>query len=338
LSDTANLPPVTIVIEWENAIDTEDEWARRAVAALQEELASATGRMAEKPVVTYLYDQNAVDPRAIWRVIDAAAPRLADVAKLEVLPTAGLTYYNLKNFGVSRATTELSIILDSDAAPQPGWLETMIAPFADPTIMAVGGITVLGHDDLLSRTLALSWIFGLAEEREETASEHGIYANNTAVRTTFFRANPFPQLNAFKKQCTFWLRSITARGHRYVRMAEAVTVHAPHPGYRFTIWRAWMTGLDRDFHGYHMITRSRPGRIAFACRFFVRGLARAWSRIIRKHRSVDLPVWQIPAAMAISLGFFLIVFAGQLVSAVGRSHEDLPDVFPRHASKLQRSA
>ena len=44
-------------------------------------------------------------------------------------------------------------MLDSDAAPQPGWLENLIAPFADPEVMAVGGFTVLGYDDLLSQGL-----------------------------------------------------------------------------------------------------------------------------------------------------------------------------------------
>jgi hypothetical protein len=327
-----DLPSVTIVIEWENAIDTEDKWAQRAVTALQEELEAVALRMAEKPAVTYLYDETLVDPRMIWRVIDAAAPRLAAVAAVEVLPTPGLSYYDLKNFGVSRAKTALSVILDSDAAPQAGWLESMVTPFADPAVMAVGGITVLAFDDLFSKTLALTWIFGLAEEREATAKAHGIYANNTAVRTAFFRDYPFPPLKAFKKQCVFWLARITAEGHRYVRVPDAVTIHAPHPGYRFMFWRAWMTGLDRDFKGFHTKALSRIGRIAYAFGAFAKRLARAWFRIMRKRKSVDLPLWQIPGAMGITLGFFVVTFAAQLFSAVSRSHEDLPCGYERRLS------
>ncbi len=48
------LPAVTIVIEWENAIDGEDEWTGKAMAALERELASVAPRMAVKPRVTYL--------------------------------------------------------------------------------------------------------------------------------------------------------------------------------------------------------------------------------------------------------------------------------------------
>ena len=70
-----------------------------------------------------------------------AAPRIPELADLEILATPGLTYYRLKNFGIARSTTEISIMLDSDASPQPGWLEGILKPFADPEIMAVGGFT-----------------------------------------------------------------------------------------------------------------------------------------------------------------------------------------------------
>jgi len=38
MSEVAQLPPVTIVIEWENASDVEDDWTEKAMAGLQREL------------------------------------------------------------------------------------------------------------------------------------------------------------------------------------------------------------------------------------------------------------------------------------------------------------
>ena len=320
----AKLPAVTIVIEWENAIDVEDDWTEKAMAGLQRELESVAERAVAKPRVTYLYDDKAVDPQVIRRVIAKAAPRLAELAELEILPAPGLTYYKLKNFGISRSTTEISVMLDSDASPQPGWLENLLKPFSDPSIMAVGGFTVLGYDDLLSKTMALSWIFNLADEREKTVGRHKIHANNCAVRTDFFRANPFPDLPAFKKQCGFWLRDLSSRGHRYVRTADAMTIHAPHPGYRFLVWRAWTTGMDRDFQGFHTVSPSRLRRFGFAFQFFAKKLRRSWSRIIRKGDKVELPAWQRPAAMALSLGFYLIALVGQITSVLTRDFGPLP--------------
>ena len=318
------LPPVTIVIEWENAIDVEDKWTRAAMEALERELAAAGPKMSAKPRVMYLYDKGAVAAGTIEKALETTAPRIRELAELEIVPTEGLTYYKLKNFGISRATTGISIMLDSDAAPQPGWLENLLEPFADPEIVAVGGFTVLGYEDFLSKTFALSWIFNLRDEREKTVKRHKIHANNCAVRTDFFRANPFPDLPAFKKQCGFWLRDLSARGFKFTRTADAMTVHAPHPGYKFLVWRAWTMGLDRDYQAFQTATRSRAGRVGFAFKVFGKKLGKSWSRIVRKGGKVDLPLWQRPAAMAVTLGFYGICLAGEIKSALTREFEPLP--------------
>ena len=327
------LPPVTIVIEWENAIDVDDKWTRAAMAALQGEIEAVGPKMAEKPRITYLYDRNAVEPGTIENALQATAPKLTKLADLEILPTDGLTYYKLKNYGIGRSKTDISIMLDSDAAPQPGWLENLVKPFADPEIMAVGGFTVLGYDDFLSKAFALSWIFNLADERAKTVKRAKIHANNCAVRTDFFRANPFPDLPAFKKQCGFWLRDLSAHGYRYTRTADAMTIHAPHPGYKFLAWRAWTMGLDRDYQAFQTATRSRLGRVGFAFKFFGGKVGKSWLRIIKRGGAVDLPVWQRPAAMLVTLGFYGVGLAGEITSALTRDFEPLPAAPPPRARR-----
>jgi hypothetical protein len=294
------------------------------MAALEREIADVAPRMLVKPRIMYLYDRNSVERGVIEEALAATAPRLSTLADLEIVPTDGLTYYKLKNYGIARSKTELSIMLDSDAAPQPGWLENLIKPFADPKIMAVGGFTVLGYDDLLSKTFALSWIFDLREERTKTLKREKIHANNCAVRTDFFRENPFPDLPAFKKQCGFWLRDLSARGYQYTRTADAMTVHAPHPGYKFLAWRAWTMGTDRDYQAFQTATHSRLGRVAFALKFFGGKVGKSWWRIWTRGKNVDLPAWQRPAAMAIILAFYGVGLAGEISSALTRSFEPLP--------------
>ena len=317
MSEQPQLLPCTIVIEWENAIDVHDEWASRAIQGLERELAATAGQLPAKPVVSYLYNSEALGPDVISKAIAGAGPNLSDHATVEIVPTEGLSYYELKNLGAARANTEVTIFLDSDAVPQPGWLSGMVAPFNDPAIMAVGGITVLAREDFLSRTLALTWIFGLYEEREQTAASWGIYANNTAVRTSFFKTRPFPKLSTFKYSCVFWLRSILADGHKYVRVADALTIHAPHPGYGFFIWRAWVTGIDRDFYVTQTRTAWRLGRAFKAITFFVSRVVRAWWRIITKHRLVGMPTWQVPGAMVVGFAYSAALFAGQMWSLIG---------------------
>lgn len=320
----AKLPAVTIVIEWENPIDVEDAWTDKAMVALERELAAVAGRCEAKPRITYLYDSNEVEPGTIERAIEKVAPGLRQSADVEIVTTPGLQYYELKNFGILRAATAYAVLLDSDAAPQPGWLENLLGPFADPATMVVGGFTVLAYEDLLSRTMALSWFFDLASERDKTVKRQTIHVNNCAMRTGFFRAHPFPDLPMFKKQCEFWRKDLTAQGHRIVRTADAVTIHAPHPGYKFIAWRGWSSGLDGDVLAFHLKTRSRLGRLGLAGAHLVKKVGRSWRQIIFKGGEVDLPVWQRPAAMAIALAYYLVTFAGQAWSALTRTLKPLP--------------
>ena len=319
------LPPLTFVIEWENAIDIEAEWAQEAMRAFEAELTRCKERFREKPCVFYLYDERMVDESTINDLIAHVAPGLPYLTDLELVATVDLSYYQLKNFGISRARTEFSVMLDSDAAPQPGWIDGILAPFADPEISAVGGFTVLGCNDLLSKVMALIWLFNLPSESVETVKRRKIHVNNCAVRTAFFRQHPFPELpGAFKKQCGFWLREIDRLGFKWVRTADAMVVHAPHPRISFVAWRAWKMGMDGDFQMFHLVSRSRLRRLGSAFVLPNKKNLRAWNRIWTKGREVDLPVYQRPLAILLSLCFYSSMLAGQLGSALFRSFQDLP--------------
>jgi hypothetical protein len=333
------LPPITSLIEWENAIDVEDKWTDRAMQALESELAAARGLMPVPPRVMYLYDRDRVEEGLILRTIAKVAPRIPELCKLEMVPSPGLTYYKLKNYGVARTETEFVVMLDSDAAPQPGWLPGLLSPFADPEVMAVGGFTVLAYDDLLSKVLALIWIFHLRGDRKVTLQRKKINANNCAFRTEFFKANPWPDLPAFKKQCGFWLRDIEKRGIKWVRTVDAMTVHAPHPGYAFYIWRAWTAGTDRDFQTYHAGYTTRLGRLGYAVFFWLKRTSRSIQRILTRGHEVDLRWWEMPAALLVGSVYYAVLFAGQVWGACTRTYVPLAEVHPADSdSRLSESA
>lgn len=90
-------------------------------------------------------------PREVVVVIDHHEPlrdsvtayveeNLADGAPIRVLAntaTRGLS--GARNTAVQQAVGDIVVFLDDDATPLPGWLDTLVAPFADSTVWAVGG-------------------------------------------------------------------------------------------------------------------------------------------------------------------------------------------------------
>ena len=116
-----------------------------------------------------------------------------------------------------------------------------------------------------------------------------------------------------------------------------MTVHAPHPGYKFLLWRAWTMGMDRDYQAFQTATRSRPGRLAYSFKFFGGKVAKSWWRIWARGKNVDLPLWQRPAAMGIVLGFYGIGLAGEISSAIARTFEPLPTIERSQDQKARKA-
>ena len=52
-----------------------------------------------------------------------------------------------RNTGVENATGSLVLFLDDDAKPAEDWIEQLIAPFADPDVVGVGGSAILDWSD-----------------------------------------------------------------------------------------------------------------------------------------------------------------------------------------------
>ena len=328
---TASLPDLTFVIEWENAIDVVDQWTCKAMTGLARELASVAPRLPRRPTVMYLYNSRAVSPATIERTIEQAAPELRQLAEVVLTPTEGLTYYKLKNYGIARARTALSVMIDSDAIPSLAGSMRCWRLSNDPSVMAVGGFTMLGHDDFLSRAMALTWIFDLKDEAAATERRNSIHVNNCASGQRFFRAHPFPDLPAFKKQCVMWLRAIRAEGHGFVRTAAAKVVHAPHPGIKFLVWRAWTAGLDSDFLAANLRTANPLGRMAYAFVDLGKSVWRAWSRIALRADAVAMPLWERPFALVVALAYYSLRLVGQLVSSLTRKFGPLPSFQPMDA-------
>lgn len=45
-----------------------------------------------------------------------------------------------RNTAIAEAAGDVIVFIDDDAAARPGWLDALLAPYADPTVAAVGGV------------------------------------------------------------------------------------------------------------------------------------------------------------------------------------------------------
>ena len=146
-----------------------------------------------------------VRPAEILVVVDHN-PALLDRARrvlppgVRVLPNTqrqGLS--GARNTAVAEAVGEVVVFLDDDAAARAGWLRALLAPYADPDVVAVGGVAhprfPAGRPGLLpsggtggDATGELDWIVGCTYTGQPTARAEvrNLMGCNMSVRREVF--------------------------------------------------------------------------------------------------------------------------------------------------------
>ena len=109
-------------------------------------------------------------------------------------------HYGFRGTGISSgrttclalAETELLVFLDDDATADPDWLERLLAPFADPTVVAVGGAPLPVYAKPRPRWFPaeFDWVFGCAYEGlpKHTSPALRLIGANMAMRCEALRA------------------------------------------------------------------------------------------------------------------------------------------------------
>ena len=88
-------------------------------------------------------------PAELWLVVDhddelltrARTELVAELPVLQVLANSrrqGLS--GARNAALERVRADVVVFLDDDATPEQGWLEALTGPYADPSVVAVGGV------------------------------------------------------------------------------------------------------------------------------------------------------------------------------------------------------
>lgn len=182
------LPTATVVI----CVYTENRFGD-VVAAVE----SVSAQDVAPAQVLVVVDHN---PALLGRVREALP------AEVRVLPNArtqGLS--GARNTAIAAASGDVVVFLDDDATARPGWLRALLGPYADPEVVAVGGVARPRFPDTRPPVLPigdgdatgeLDWVIGCTytgqpTERAEVRNLMG--CNMSLRRVAFARVGGFAE-------------------------------------------------------------------------------------------------------------------------------------------------
>lgn len=295
-------PRVSLVLEWDNVRLAGASRARTMLERLVEELPANAGA---PPEVLLVHDGRPGDVAEAQRIL---APTGSDV---RVVSAPGCDYYELKNAGSRAGRGELVVFLDCDIVPEPGWLDEMLTPFADPAVDVVAGAPYLEPRGLWGKSLALAWVFALREESGDVERTERLFANSLAFRRETALAFPFPKLaGTSRASCVALARRLAAENVVVVRNSAARGAHPPPAGLRRAIKRALVHGRDTVvLEAAALGPRASPGA-------GIRRVAEILRSMARNRRRVGLPAVALPLALAIALAYYGFAAVGALAARV----------------------
>lgn len=235
------LPAPSIILEWETGQEGHAARAEACLAELNRQMWAESADFAAPPELILVFDPSQA-PRG---GAEAAAAGLRWPGRFEIAEApAGCDYYGKKNFGFRRSAGEVALFVDSDLAPEPGWLRALVAPLADPAKSVAVGRTHFETGTLYERAMALFWIFDERLAVDEIRPTLRLVSNNIAFRRALFAALPFPERPTYRGQCSELGAKLSRLGIVMYEATAARTAHPAPAGPRAFAVRAFHAGRD----------------------------------------------------------------------------------------------
>lgn len=307
-------PSFSFIIEWDNARISEVGRARQMLKALQEQVIAHQPRPALPPQIVILYDKRRIDPAIIHQILAETIDPKAWDATIQVVPTDGLGYYQLKNHGVPQTDREIVVFLDSDVIPEPGWFDAMMSAIENPEVDIVSGNTYVMPDTFYAKAFHLFWFFELRSKQARLYEHGSFYANNIAFKRPILERYPYPDLESFRGQCVILCDRMKKEGVRIYRHDGARVSHPPPNGFEHFYRRAICEGHDEVMlQRAKRMGRLLSGPIGSTMRFW-KSVKKTFQRAVRCRHDVNLSVLGAAGAVLLGIVYYVLKLFGEVVT------------------------
>ena len=298
-------PICSILIEWENALaaaDTRPGLVLRELAA-QASSTLLDGSWAELLV---MYDPTRVDASQLQDLVDSSLQASRESLQWKLISATDLHYYSMKNLGVKNASGEYIIFLDSDVIPDLGWLSRVVEAMKDPKYSVLASSVYVDTDGFMNKVMGLIWVFDPVPQTDKIVRVDRFRSNSVAIRRNLLEKYPFPEIPGRSRGSEFYLAMQMHHDGIHLYQHFGARLSHPRPLGKDTWAKAVAWGRDRE------LNEMQHDVLYYAVTRFLRAAKRA---VIFRHR-VSLPAWQVPAALLMTLAFYLLFAVGGVATKI----------------------
>lgn len=300
--DATPLPSFSIIVETENLALTD-------IAGLEESLDSLAVQQPSPSAANEVIVIESGDvPAALRDRLTTKYPWVRFV-----LSEVDLSYVGAKVEGARRATGEVILYADSDCVYEPGWIKSMVTPFAAyPDLSVLAGETGIRGEGPYPLAMALTFFFDGHTGGKDLYQLPLYYFNNVAFRRRFLLENPPPVDESFYRGgIALHTSELCRNGYTIWWQPRARAHHAPPKGLATWFWRYLLMGWDN-----HAIRRATLDRWQTTRRIRVS----KWTKLKRRLKSniARRPVraLYLPLALPIAALSTTLVYIGDRISRV----------------------